>query len=137
PAGRAALRRALAGPVVASHRPDVFQGALALAPPKPRRGLVLVDQSYEVKAHYAAAVAFARGLVARWPEAVLLIWYPLLAAGRHRALRDGLAPLPHRIDEVAFAGASAGMTGSGLALVNPPHGAKRAFAVAHAAAAPV
>jgi 23S rRNA (adenine2030-N6)-methyltransferase len=135
PAEHAALRAALAGPGVAIHRRDGFEGVLALAPPTPRRGLVLVDPSYEVKSDYAAAAAFARRLIARWPQAVLMIWYPLLPAGRHAALRDGLAPLSPLIDEVAFSGATTGMTGSGIALVNVPHGARAAFTAAHAAGA--
>ncbi|PJN92623.1 hypothetical protein CNY89_28095, partial [Amaricoccus sp. HAR-UPW-R2A-40] len=52
----------------------------------PRRGLVLVDPSYEVKTEYAAIAGFTRRLLAKWPEAAVLIWYPLLPAGRHAAL---------------------------------------------------
>lgn len=138
PAEHAALRAALAGPGTAIHRSDGFRTVLGLAPFTPRKGLVLVDPSYEVKTDYAAAAAFARQLIARWPEASLLIWYPLLPAGRHAELRAGLAPLPHRIDEVAFDPAPArGMTGSGLALVNGPHGSEAAFAAAHRIAGPI
>lgn len=138
PAENAALRAALAGPGIAIHRRDGYEGALALAPMNPRRGLVLVDPSYEVKSEYAAAAEFARRLVAKWPEAAVLIWYPLLPAGRHRDLIAGLRSLPVRIDEVSFSPPPPrGMTGSGLALVNGPHGAEAAFAAAHAQASPV
>jgi 23S rRNA (adenine2030-N6)-methyltransferase len=130
PAEHAALKRAMAeaGPPVEIHRRDGFEGTLALAPPEPRRGLVLVDPSYEVKGEYAAAAAFVRRLLLRWPEAVVLVWYPLLAAGRHAELVAGLRGLRVHRDEVAIAGATAGMTGSGLLLVNAPHGADRALA---------
>lgn len=138
PAEHAALGAALAGPGVGIHRRDGFEGALAIAPPHPRRGLVLVDPSYEVKSDYAATAAFARALVAKWPEAIVLLWYPILPAGRHATLRAGLEALPHLIDEVAFAQPPArGMTGSGLALVNPPHGAQEAFAAVHAQSWPI
>lgn len=138
PAEHAALVTALAGPNVAIHRRDGFEGALALAPPRPRRGLVLVDPSYEIKTEYAAAAAFARRLIAKWPEAILLIWYPILPAGRHAELLSGLAPLPHRVDEMVLAKCpERGMTGSGLALVNPPHGAAALFAAVHAQTGPV
>lgn len=134
----AALAAALAGPGVSIHRRDGFEGALALVPPTPRRGLALVDPSYEVKTDYAAAAAFVRRLMAKWPEAAVLVWYPLLAAGRHEELLAGLGPLPLLVDEVAFREAPArGMTGSGLALVNAPHGAGAIFAAAHAQAAAV
>jgi 23S rRNA (adenine2030-N6)-methyltransferase len=137
PAEHAALRHVLAGPGVAIHRRDGFEGVLALSPPTPRRGLVLVDPSYERKDEYAEAAAFVRSLVTRWPEAVVLVWYPILAAGRHRLLREGLAPLAPAFDEAKIVGASEGMTGSGLALVNPPWGAEAAFEAVHAATAPV
>ena len=138
PAEHAALRAALAGPGVAVHRRDGFEALLALSPPTPRRGLVLVDPSYEVKSDYEAAAAFVRRLIAKWPEAAVLVWYPILPAARHRALLAGLAPLAPRIDEAAFAEPPArGMTGSGLALVNGPHGAEAAFAAARAQAGPV
>lgn len=138
PAEHAALVAELAGPAVAIHRRDGFEGALALAPPRPRRGLVLVDPSYEIKSDYAATADFARALVAKWPEATVLIWYPILPAGRHATLRAGLRAMPHLLDEVAFAPPPArGMTGSGLALVNPPHGAQAIFAAVHERTRPI
>jgi 23S rRNA (adenine2030-N6)-methyltransferase len=138
PAEHAALRAGLAGPGVAIHRRDGFEALLALAPPSPRRGLVLVDPSYEVKSDYAATAGLVRRLVAKWPEATVLVWYPILPAARHAELRAGLGPLAPLVDEAGFAAPPArGMTGSGLALVNAPHGAAAAFAAARAQAAGV
>ncbi len=131
PAEHAALRTALAGTGVSIHRRDGFEGLLSLAPFTPRKGLVLIDPSYEVKSEYGATALFARRLIARWPEASILIWYPLLPAARHLELLEGLDRLPVRRDEVRFADPPArGMTGSGLALVNAPHGAEASFEVA-------
>ncbi len=138
PSEHAALRAALAGEGVAIHRRDGFDGALGLAPLTPRRGLVLVDPPYEVKSDYGATAAFARRLIAKWPQATALIWYPILPERRHAALLDGLRGLPLLRDEAVFASPpSRGMTGSGLALVNAPHGAKSAFAAVRAQAGPV
>lgn len=138
PAEHRALGAALAGPGVAIHRRDGFEGGLALSPPTPRRGLALVDPSYEMKTEYEATAAFVRRLVAKWPEAAVLVWYPLLPAGRHQELLAGLRPLTALVDEVAFVAAPEwGMSGSGLALVNAPHGAAAVFAAAHAQAAAV
>lgn len=130
PAEHTALCACLAGEGVSIHRRDGREAALALAPFTPRKGLALIDPSYEVKTEYAETAAFARRLIAKWPEVTLLIWYPLLPAGRHVELLSGLAALRPRIDEVAFQPApERGMTGSGLALINAPHGAETAFAV--------
>lgn len=121
PAEHAALRRAMRGTGASVHRRDGYEGVLALAPPEPRKGLVLVDPSYEVKAEYEAVAAFAHRLIAKWPEATVLIWYPILAEGRHQRLIAGLAPLSFARDEVPF-GPGPGMQGSGLAAINPPYG---------------
>ncbi|MFO1141676.1 MAG: 23S rRNA (adenine(2030)-N(6))-methyltransferase RlmJ [Amaricoccus sp.] len=140
PAEHAALAAGLGrAPGTAIDRRDGFAGVLARVPPATRRGLVLVDPSYEVKDEYAATAAFVRDLAAKWPEATVLVWYPLLPAGRHRMLLAGLAPLRPAVDEVRFEPPPArGMTGSGLALVGAPHGAAAmAFAAAHKQAAPV
>ena len=60
-----------------------------------------------------------------------MIWYPLLPAGRHRELLAGLGPLPVLVDEVTFEPApERGMTGSGLAIVNAPHGTRDALGAA-------
>ncbi len=127
PAENAALRAAFEGGADI-HRRDGLEGLLALAPLRPRKGLVLVDPSYEVKTEYAGIADFVLRLVRKWPEATVLVWYPLLPAGRHRDLVAGLAPLAPLIDEVAFRRPPArGMTGSGLALVNAPFGAEAAL----------
>jgi 23S rRNA (adenine2030-N6)-methyltransferase len=130
PAEHAGLRAALAGPGVAIHRRDGFEGVLALSPPVPRRGLVLCDPSYEVKSDYAAAAAFGLALMAKWPEAVLMIWYPVLPENRHRNLLAGLAPLSPLVRECGVPHRGRGMLASGIALINAPHGAGAVLAAA-------
>ncbi len=140
PAEHAALARTLGpAPGTAVHRRDGFAGVLDLAATQPRRGLVLVDPSYEVKAEYEEAAGFVLRLLAKWPGATVLVWYPLLPAARHLALLAWLAPLRPAVDEVRFLPPPArGMTGSGLALVGAPHGAAAsAFAAARRQGAPV
>lgn len=128
PAEYAALRRNLAAPNTHIHHRSGPEGVLAIAPPKPRRGLVLVDPSYEVKTEYETTTSFARALIAKWPEALVLIWYPLLPDSRHLALLNGLAMLRPLRHEVAFDQKDGrGMQGSGLLLLNPPHGAPQVF----------
>jgi 23S rRNA (adenine2030-N6)-methyltransferase len=117
-----ALSTAMRGTSAEIHKRDGFEGVLALSPPKPRRGLVLIDPSYEVKSEYEAVADFTHRLVAKWPEAVVMIWYPILPAARHVALVEGLK-LPKTVDEVAFdLKGGKGMTGSGLILINAPYG---------------
>ncbi|GMG85058.1 23S rRNA (adenine(2030)-N(6))-methyltransferase RlmJ [Paralimibaculum aggregatum] len=135
PAEHAALGRALGGAGVAIHRRDGHEGLLALTPPKPRRGLALIDPSYEVKEEYAQAAETFLGVVARWPEGVAALWYPVLPAGRHRAMLARLrAALPGlTVAEMRLLAPPArGMQGAGLALAGTPHGTAAALAEAWA-----
>ena len=120
PQEAAALKRAMRGRA-AVHARDGYEGALGVTPPEPRRGLVLIDPSYETKDEYAQVARFVPRLLRRWPEAAVLVWYPVLAPGRHEALY-ALGGARH---EVAFAPTrGGGMAGSGLILANPPWGAE-------------
>ena len=141
PAEHAALIRSLGGAGVGIHRRDGHEGLVALAPPTPRRGLALLDPSYEVKDEYAQTAQTAFGLLRRWPEGVVMIWYPILPAGRHAALIDPIEAM--RVPgafrhEVAFTSTRGrGMTGSGLLFLNLPFGAEAALNASWAEAAPV
>jgi len=122
PAEFGALRRALRTENTSVHHRDGYEGILSLSPPKPRKGLVLVDPSYEVKTEYAQVADFTHKLMAKWPEATMMIWYPILPEGRHAELISGLK-LKFTRHEVGFKLKDGeGMTGSGLVLVNPPYG---------------
>jgi len=122
PAEFGALRRALRTENTNVHHRDGYEGILSLSPPKPRKGLVLVDPSYEVKTEYEQVAEFTHKLMAKWPEATVMIWYPILPAGRHAELISALK-LNFIRHEVGFALKDGeGMTGSGLLLVNAPYG---------------
>jgi len=108
------------------HRQDGFQMAQAVCPPTPRRGLILIDPSYEVKADYTA-IPRQIGLIARkWNVGVIALWYPILTDNRHAPMLDALAAAhPQALrSEVAFAPARPGhsMAGSGMWVLNAPFG---------------
>lgn len=124
PAEHAAL--AQVGGFAHLHRQDGFQMANALCPPTPRRGLLLIDPSYEVKADYDAVPRHIARLARKWNVGVIALWYPVLAderqAGMVRALtRDHPGALR---SEVRFPPARRGhgMVGSGMIVLNPPFG---------------
>lgn len=127
PQEHAALERHLAPFGATCLRRDGFEMARALVPPTPRRGLMLIDPSYEVKSVYAELPRLVAEVHRKWNVGVLMVWYPVLAGeARHpmpRAL-DALG-LPRALrHEVRFAPARPGhrMQGSGLFVVNAPHG---------------
>ncbi len=126
PQEHAALRAALRAPNVQIHRQDGFDLAQSLCPPDPRRGLMLVDPSWEVKTDYAGIPKFLTQIARKWNVGVLMLWYPLLTDAPHALMlaaleRDFPDGLRH---EVRFPPAREGhrMVGSGLFTVNPPWG---------------
>lgn len=105
---------------------DGFDMALAVCPPTPRRGLMLIDPSYEVKADYDRIPKLIAQIARKWNVGVICLWYPILAGGAHRAMLAALAELfPEGLrSEVRFPPAREGhrMEGSGMFIVNPPFG---------------
>jgi 23S rRNA (adenine2030-N6)-methyltransferase len=120
-------------------REDGFEGLLALLPPPSRRGLVLIDPSYEMKEDFDRLPECLSAALRRFSTGTFLIWYPLLAAcpeslrlperlmGLHRGnrlrvevytgpARQGGGGLP-----AGQGGRSPrGMYGSGLVICGPP-----------------
>ncbi len=140
PAEHAALAQAMAasdpaGPAVAVHKRDGREGLRALTPPEPRRGLALIDPSYEVKGEYLDTAMLALETWGRWPEGVIMVWYPILPDKRHEALTgpvEAVAGAALLRDEVLFdEPPERGMIGSGLLLLNAPYGAAQAIHTAH------
>jgi 23S rRNA (adenine2030-N6)-methyltransferase len=108
------------------YRQDGFQLALSLTPPTPRRGLMLIDPSYEVKVDYDAIPRHLTAIHRKWNVGILILWYPILKAAAHvPMLRDLGTAFPEALShEVRFPLVRAGhrMVGSGLFVVNPPYG---------------
>lgn len=144
PAEHAALAQTFRGggdgPSVAVHRRDGAEGLRALTPPEPRRGLALIDPSYEVKTEYTDTALLALEVAARWPQGVVMVWYPLLPAGRHEELVGPVEAVgleTTRRDEVLFADPPGrGMYGSGLLILNAPWGTDAVLDEARVAAGP-
>jgi 23S rRNA (adenine2030-N6)-methyltransferase len=134
----AALKANMRGTIAEVHGRDGYEGVLGIAPLTPRKGLVLIDPAYEVKSEYEQVAEFVPALSAKWPEATIMVWYPLLVAGNHDRLIEGLRPHDPVIDEMAFA-ADTGlrMQGSGIAIVGAPFGTEDCLSAAHRQAAAV
>lgn len=131
PRERAALQDALPGVIVRGE--DGPAMAKAMVPPTPRRGLMLIDPSYEMKTDWDAMPRLIAAVQRRWNVGVLMLWYPVLANGAHHPMvadLDALA-LPDALrHEVRFPPARPGhgLLGSGLYVVNPPYGWAKAAA---------
>jgi 23S rRNA (adenine2030-N6)-methyltransferase len=110
---------------VAIRQEDGFAGMKALLPPPPRRGLVLIDPSYEDKRDYAAVVTALKEGLQRFPTGTYMLWYPLLQrnesitlAGKLKKLAPDWLNLTLTVQPPSPDGM--GMHGSGVFLINPP-----------------
>lgn len=109
------------------HHGDGFEGLKSQLPPSTRRGVVLIDPSYELNADYARVVATLRDALHRFAEGVYLVWYPQVtkveAAQLPRRLM-ALAPrgwLHARLTVQRTDAQGFGLGGSGMFVFNPPY----------------
>lgn len=117
------LRRQMAGDRrVACHFEDGYKKTLALVPPVERRGLVLIDPSYEVKTEYAQVVSEVKSLYRRFATGVYLIWYPVIEERYVQQLVRGLkASGIKRIGQIEWGiGPGPGMRATGMLAINAP-----------------
>ncbi len=126
PGENAALRDALRQHRGHVHQQDGPALAQSICPPEPRRGLLLIDPSYEIKTDYDTIPATLQQLRRKWNVGVLVLWYPVLKSAVHAGMLAGLQrdhpdALRH---EVGFPPVRAGhrMIGSGLFVINAPYG---------------
>ncbi len=121
------LRRAFAHDTrVAVHRRDGFAAVKALLPPVEKRGLVLVDPPYEAQlAEFDAIREAVKVGLARWPQGVFAIWYPVKLERTLQPFLRSLSTLPSQgmLDArvlVRDAISPLTLNGSGMAIINPP-----------------
>jgi len=124
--GLARLRREIPARQVKLHEGDGFSAPKALLPPLSRRGIVVMDPSYEDKQDYRHAIeALTEGLK-RFASGCYVLWYPLLQRREVSEMVQGLLRLPcadwlHATLQVRQVAADGfGMYGSGLFVINPP-----------------
>lgn len=94
-------------------------------PPIQKRGLILIDPSYEVKADYVKVVDALQSAHKHFATGIYGLWYPIIDRDASERLLQRLAqtgiPKQLRIEHCIQAdGAVRGMTGSGMLLINPP-----------------
>lgn len=110
-------------PQVHVHRRDGFEGLLAVIPPPERRGVVLIDPSYEQRNDYLRTVETVAATVRRWANAVIAVWYPLIGTPDAGRMLDRLArsklPGAYRV-ELELTPDAPGLRGSGLVVINLP-----------------
>ena len=105
---------------------DGWMALNANVPPKERRGVVIVDPPYEEGADFTRLSAVFAEAHRKWPTGIYLLWYPIKERDAPDALARRLRKLaiPKILRCEMMLGApraDAGLVGSGLIVVNPPH----------------
>jgi 23S rRNA (adenine2030-N6)-methyltransferase len=112
---------------VTVHLLDGYRSLRAHLPPAERRGLVLVDSSFDRAGEFARATRALVEAHARFATGVYAIWYPLMEPGAmHAFQRDLVATGIRRILQLELSVRSEGwrlsLRGCGMLVVNPPFG---------------
>jgi 23S rRNA (adenine2030-N6)-methyltransferase len=115
-----------AGRQVRIEAADGHAGLKSVLPPPTRRGLVLIDPSYEVKSDYPRTVEALKDGLTRFAGGTYVVWYPLLQKPDARQLPSRLkaARPPGWLNVTLTVQTPSkegfGMHGSGLYIANPP-----------------
>ncbi|MEE9320969.1 MAG: 23S rRNA (adenine(2030)-N(6))-methyltransferase RlmJ [Granulosicoccus sp.] len=102
-----------------------FAGLKALLPPSSRRGLVLVDPSYEIKSDYERAIEHIVVGHKKFSNGIYAIWYPVvdrrkIDAMETRLIKSGIKNVQRFELGIDKDSTERGMTASGMIVINPP-----------------
>jgi 23S rRNA (adenine2030-N6)-methyltransferase len=104
---------------------DAFHAIESLCPPQEKRGIVLIDPSYELKADYQRVVAATQHVIKHWRNGMLMLWYPILHANYHTQMKADICAIANRgecvISEIIYQQSALRMLGSGMLVLNPPY----------------
>lgn len=109
---------------------DGLAGLASILPPPTRRGLVLIDPSYEERTDYARVIATLKDALRRFATGIYMVWYPQLQKREARDFPTALAAMASAanvewLDASLTVHASSpdgfGMHGSGVFVLNPPY----------------
>lgn len=126
PGELAELQKSISGHNVSIMKKDGLEVMAEALPPPERRGLAVIDPSYEIKTEYTDLPRKIHNVYKKWPQGVFFIWYPVLTAQPHlrmlTALRKtGISNIlvsemkMGKMPDEGFA-----MHGTGIAIINPP-----------------
>jgi len=104
---------------------DGLKNALSVLPPQERRGLVLIDPSYEVKTDYVQVPKALLAMHKRFATGTYALWYPVVNRHYNHTLEHTLKDSGIKDMQLFELGIGAdntehGMTASGLIVVNAP-----------------
>jgi len=110
---------------VAVHLMDGYQALNDFLPPRERRGLVLLDSSFDRSGEFARIARALKHAHAKWATGTYAIWYPLMKPGVmrefERDVRKTRIPKILQLElRVRAPETDAPIPGCGMLVVNPP-----------------
>jgi 23S rRNA (adenine2030-N6)-methyltransferase len=107
------------------HHQDGFEGLKALVPPSSKRGLVLIDPSYEIKTEYKLVIDRVIAAHKKFSHGIYAIWYPVvdrrtITDMQRKLVNSGISNIQQFELGIADDSANRGMTSSGMIVINPP-----------------
>jgi len=110
---------------VAIHLLDAYQGLTAFLPPPERRGLVLIDSSFDRAREFARLTAAVKQAHERWASGVYAVWYPIMEPAPMRdfaekIVRSGIRKVLRMELIIRERDESALVPGCGMLVINPP-----------------
>jgi 23S rRNA (adenine2030-N6)-methyltransferase len=106
---------------------DGYQSLKAHLPPKERRGLVLIDSSFDRANEFARLAEALRGAHQRWATGIYALWFPLMEPAamqsfEHRIVASGIRRILWLDLRLGAGYQAAKLGGCGMVIVNPPYG---------------
>jgi 23S rRNA (adenine2030-N6)-methyltransferase len=110
---------------VAVHCMDGYQALKAFLPPTEKRGLVLLDSSFDRDREFARIVKALKAAHLSWATGTYAIWYPLMEPATMRdfaqsVAKSGIRKVLRLEMTVGPAGESRYLRGCGMLVINPP-----------------
>ncbi len=104
---------------------DGFAGLLSLLPPASRRGLILVDPSYEIKTDYNRVFETITKAYKKSATCTYAIWYPVVDRNlinqlEIKFINSGIKKIQQFELGISADLRNSGMTASGMIVINPP-----------------
>ena len=104
---------------------DGYEGLKSALPPVSRRGVILIDPSYELKYDYKVSIRAIEAAMKRFETGVYMLWYPVVDRKMVQSMeRQWSKSGVKNILQIEYCrepdSLGYGMTGTGLFIVNPP-----------------
>ena len=104
---------------------DGLEQLNTLLPPITRRGLILIDPSYELKSEYEQVITAIVKAYKKFSTGIYVLWYPVVERARvdtleNNFIKSGIKNIQRFELGVSPDSDERGMTASGVFVINPP-----------------